>query len=371
MAYKSTEGLAERIAGLRGAAPGRSYASGLAQGLREMRANQLGRKYDEQTAENERIKSIETQRLVQALSGTQIPMRPGESQNYQTPEINALVAELAAKKNLGMADAEQRARFQAPTEAPSNVREWEYYSRLPADQQEQYLTMRRGTSPINLGNEFVIPSAVNPAADPRASFPISLSPGELPSTRGAQTAAVQEAEIAAIPVRAEAELSAERAAQQSQRIGSAQTKEAQFKLMDEMIDKAKGQAGFWTTGFGAEALSNVGGTPSADLAATLDAIQATVGFDKLQEMRENSPTGGALGSVTERELALLQATFGSLKQSQSEEQFKENLEVVRRQIKESWDRVADAYQRDYGKPYYGEESDPFAAADAILKGLGL
>jgi len=189
MAYGSTEALAERIAALRVGQSGRSYAGGLAQGLRDMRANQLGRKYDEQTAENDRIKSIETQRLAQALSGTQIPMKPGMSQNYQTPEINALVAELAAKKSLAEADAQARGRFQQPTEAPSNIREWEYYSKLPKDQQEQYLTMRRGQSPINLGNEFVIPSAVDPSADPRASFPISLSPGELPATRGAQQAA--------------------------------------------------------------------------------------------------------------------------------------------------------------------------------------
>jgi hypothetical protein len=371
MAYKPTEALAAQVAALRSAPAGRSYASGLAQGLREMRANQLGRKYEEQAAENERIKSIETQRLVQALSGTQIPMREGMSQNYQTPEINALVAELAAKKSLNQADIQARSQFQAPSEMPSNIREWEYYSQLPKDQQEQYLTMRRGSSPINLGNEFVIPSAVNPAEAPRASFPISLSPGELPTTRGAQTAAVQQAEIDAIPVRADAELQAQRQAQQSQRIATADTKEAQFKLMDEMIDKAKGQAGFWTTGFGADTLSQVGGTPAADLAATLDSIQATVGFDKLQEMRENSPTGGALGSVTERELALLQATFGSLKQSQSRKQFEDNLEVVRRQIKESWERVAEAYQRDYGTPYFGDEQDPFAEADAILRGLGL
>jgi len=111
MAYKPTESLAAQVAALRSAPRGQSYAGGLAQGLREMRANQLGRKYDEQTAENERIKGIETQRLVQALSGAQIPMKPGMSQNYQTPEINALVAKLAAEKNLGMADAEARSRF--------------------------------------------------------------------------------------------------------------------------------------------------------------------------------------------------------------------------------------------------------------------
>ena len=42
-------------------------------------------------------------------------------------------------------------------------------------------------------------------------------------------------------------------------------------------------------------------------------------------MRQASPTGAALGSVTERELSLLQATTGNLEQSQTAAQFKDNL----------------------------------------------
>jgi hypothetical protein len=41
-------------------------------------------------------------------------------------------------------------------------------------------------------------------------------------------------------------------------------------------------------------------------------------------MREASPTGGALGSISESELGLLKATLGSLRQSQSQEQFQAN-----------------------------------------------
>jgi hypothetical protein len=75
-------------------------------------------------------------------------------------------------------------------------------------------------------------------------------------------------------------------------------------------------------------------------------------------MRNNSPTGGALGSVTERELALLQATWGSLQQSQSKEQFEANLDRFNRQLEQSWDRVNNAYQRDYGVPYFQDGERP-------------
>ena len=55
-------------------------------------------------------------------------------------------------------------------------------------------------------------------------------------------------------------------------------------------------------------------------------IKGNIGFDKLQALRDASPTGGALGQVSTFELETLQAVFGSLKQSQSEEQLRYNLE---------------------------------------------
>lgn len=84
-----------------------------------------------------------------------------------------------------------------------------------------------------------------------------------------------------------------------------------------------------TTGVGGQLLSSVGGTSARDVSGLLDTVKANAGFDKLQAMRDASPTGGALGQVTERELALLQAAIGSLEQSQSQRQLVENLVRVR------------------------------------------
>ena len=77
-------------------------------------------------------------------------------------------------------------------------------------------------------------------------------------------------------------------------------------------------------------------------------------------MRANSPTGSALGNVTERELALLQATWGSLQQAQSKEQFEANLDRFNRQLQQSWDRVDRAYQQDYGVPYFQDGQQPMS-----------
>lgn len=81
-----------------------------------------------------------------------------------------------------------------------------------------------------------------------------------------------------------------------------------------------------TTGLIGNFLKDVGGTRAADVQELTKTIRANVGFDRLQAMREASPTGGALGQVTERELSFLQATLGSLEQVQSEEQLLENLD---------------------------------------------
>jgi hypothetical protein len=56
---------------------------------------------------------------------------------------------------------------------------------------------------------------------------------------------------------------------------------------------------------------------AVDLRNMLATLQSSVAFDTLAKMREASPTGGALGAVSERELTLLQSALGSLSQDAS------------------------------------------------------
>ena len=83
-----------------------------------------------------------------------------------------------------------------------------------------------------------------------------------------------------------------------------------------------------TTGIFGQALRNVGGTAALDIKKLIAPIQASIGFDRLQRMRDASPTGGALGQVSERELDLLMSTLSNLDQSQSEDQFLQALSQV-------------------------------------------
>ena len=73
----------------------------------------------------------------------------------------------------------------------------------------------------------------------------------------------------------------------------------------------------WSAGPGS-ALSSVWNTDSRKLAGLLTNLRAIIGFDTLAEMRANSPTGGALGQVSNIEINLLQAVQGTLDQGQQE-----------------------------------------------------
>lgn len=64
-----------------------------------------------------------------------------------------------------------------------------------------------------------------------------------------------------------------------------------------------------------------GGTAAADLAAKVKTIDANSAFAELQKMRENSPTGGALGNITIPELDLLKSTIASIDPNLSQPEF--------------------------------------------------
>jgi hypothetical protein len=105
------------------------------------------------------------------------------------------------------------------------------------------------------------------------------------------------------------------------------------------LDQAVQGVNWATVGAGA-LLRGVPGTPAYDLAQALVTIKANLGFDRLQQMRDASPTGGALGQVAVQELEALQASVAALDQGQSGERIKDNLERVRRHY-ENWKRVVE------------------------------
>lgn len=158
----------------------------------------------------------------------------------------------------------------------------------------------------------------------------------------------------------------ERKAKATSALQSLETKQS---TVASAIDKALDNANFWTTGIVGQLASAVPGSPAYDLARTLDTIKANIGFNELQTMRDNSPTGGALGAISERELAFLQSTITSIEQPQSEAQLRSNLEALSRYLKTTGQQRRAAFEQQYGSSQSGGGQDD--EVDAILKGYGL
>jgi hypothetical protein len=146
--------------------------------------------------------------------------------------------------------------------------------------------------------------------------------------RAAANDAITREEKAAEKAQADKEAAALEAAQRSQVRETAAT----MSTVIEKAKEAKRRSNDWfATGFGAETALDWGGSAAADVRELLAPIKANQAFTTLQKMREASPTGGALGAVSERELALLQSTITGLEQSQSDAQFQYAMdEIVQR-----------------------------------------
>lgn len=120
----------------------------------------------------------------------------------------------------------------------------------------------------------------------------------------------------------------------------------QAGLVTDTIDKALNAITPYSTGYGS-LLSVLPNSESRKLKNYLDTIKANVSFDKLQAMREASPTGGALGQVSDFENRLLQATQGVLDPAQSD-QLSENLKTIKDLYPKVLAERERAFNQDYG-----------------------
>lgn len=82
------------------------------------------------------------------------------------------------------------------------------------------------------------------------------------------------------------------------------------------------------------------GTAAYDLSGQIQSIDANLAFEELANMRRNSPTGGALGQVTERELDLLRSTVANLDPNLSQEEFLRQVDTAIQHYRGMIERLA-------------------------------
>lgn len=115
--------------------------------------------------------------------------------------------------------------------------------------------------------------------------------------------------------------------------------------LQPMMEQAISGANAWNTGWGS-LLSALPASSAKDLDSTITTIKANIGFDRLQRMRAESPTGGALGQVAVQELVALQSTIANLDTAQSSDQFKDNMQIAFSQYSSWLNKWGEAIMRE-------------------------
>jgi hypothetical protein len=111
------------------------------------------------------------------------------------------------------------------------------------------------------------------------------------------------------------------------------TKEVKGDIVLDDIDRALAEVQSnpdATTGLAGGLMSGLPiPSPAKRVSGFLNGIKSNISIDNLQLMREQSPTGGALGNVSDKDLAILQGVYGDLSQSTDAPTFEYNLKRLR------------------------------------------
>jgi hypothetical protein len=124
--------------------------------------------------------------------------------------------------------------------------------------------------------------------------------------------------------------------------GRLESSERSLQNAVDALNEAEGLISWDSTGGVGQALRGVGGTAARDLDQALEPVRAILSFETLAEMRRNSETGGALGSIAVRELELLGNTMRSLDTAQSTRQVQSAVRSVRSQLQRTQTAVRAA-----------------------------
>jgi hypothetical protein len=112
------------------------------------------------------------------------------------------------------------------------------------------------------------------------------------------------------------------------------------------LDYALGLSSYWMPATG-------GSAANAD--AIIQSLKSQLSTQAMQEMRDASKTGGAVGNVTEKEWPRLESLIGTLNQRQTPEQFIKQLNIVRSEARKIKARSSDRFASEYGAPRSGSD----------------
>lgn len=145
-------------------------------------------------------------------------------------------------------------------------------------------------------------------------------------------------------------------------------KQTTAKNMLSKIDSVMKRVDGWTAGVGGNVMRKLPiNSDAKDIVADLETLKASFGFDRLQDMRDMSPTGGALGQVAVQELTALQASVTNINaETQSPAQLKTNLEAAKKHYEAWLDTLNGEAGNILPKDATVPNADVLSEADKIL-----
>lgn len=121
------------------------------------------------------------------------------------------------------------------------------------------------------------------------------------------------------------------------------------------LQNVKNRVNAKTAGLAGGALSRVWATEAQAVKLELESIGSNIGFDKLTEMRQNSPTGGALGSVSDYEGKQLRNAVASLENTQDPKVLRDNIDAAVKTYEKILGRISSGLEQDRRRFRMGEQ----------------
>jgi len=114
----------------------------------------------------------------------------------------------------------------------------------------------------------------------------------------------------------------------------------------------------------------VPGTDAANFKSGLGTLKSQVAFGTLQNMRNNSKTGGALGQVSNIEEKMLMDNLASLDTAQSPEEYRKRLDTIINYTSEAKDRLRGAYNIKHGSKGQSSTSEKYEVGKTYTDAQG-
>lgn len=178
--------------------------------------------------------------------------------------------------------------YASPAEAPSNVREWQYFSQLPEAERQQYLAMKRANQWLDTGGAQMMPNPLDPGR-PVAVLPKTLPPQDLPAVRGMQAEAAASGRV------------------RGETASVAETQDINVREVKRYINELKAHPGLSSSTGLSSVLPVVPGSKRADFEARRQQLLGTAFLQAYEALKGGGQITEIEGQKAEQSLARLEA----------------------------------------------------------------